>query len=161
MYTIYSRGDCAKCDQAKRYLHEHDIDYREIVLTTPEDIKHIKSFLPPAVAAGPVELPVVFKNGEYLGSKNEMIMDHRIPAAFNKPMLFELLNNHICQLVFEKLNGEVIQTRCTLVRDKLPEHSRNMKMSSTGNYLTVYDLDSDSWQGFRIDAVKSINVTGE
>jgi glutaredoxin len=62
---------CILCDQAKRFLKEQGLSYKEVCLETPEDIKLAKSRLPDPEAR--VMLPLVFYDGKYIGGKDEMI----------------------------------------------------------------------------------------
>jgi len=163
MYTIYTRGACTECDAAKRYLNENDVEYKEVYLLTENDIKEIKSFLPRDLAEGMVKLPLVFDDEHhFIGDKIDMIRDHqhKLYNTFDKQSLYNLLSGHVCSVVFEKVNGELRQMKCTLMEDNLPEGYRTTSQTdrSADNFLAVYDLENDGWRGFRVNSVKSITV---
>ena len=42
MYTIYSKTNCSFCVQAKRLMSQKGIEYKEILLSKPEDIESFK-----------------------------------------------------------------------------------------------------------------------
>jgi len=168
IYTLYTRGQCSECEAAKRYLRENDVEYKEVYLLTDNDIKEIKSFLPEEIASGRVSLPIVFdSHHEYIGGKIEMIKDHQhnLASTFKRSDLYQILKEHVCQVIFTKVDGTERKMRCTLVADRLPELQKPLtetaKRPVAENFLAVYDLDNMGWRGFRVDSVKSIIVTGE
>lgn len=42
MYTIYSKTNCPFCVQAKRLMSQKGIEFKEILLSKPEDIESFK-----------------------------------------------------------------------------------------------------------------------
>lgn len=37
MITVYSKTTCGYCDMAKKYLKEHNIDYKEVLVDKDQD----------------------------------------------------------------------------------------------------------------------------
>ena len=175
MYTIYTRGNCELCEMAKRFCRENNVPFREVYLLTENDIATIKSTLPDDIKSGRVALPIVFdENLQYIGGRDDLIIDYTtkmrsnnlfdgtedmVNQPFTKDAMYNLLRNHICNVVFTKVNGDERKMRCTLMETKLPEGvSVGKSDSHHGGFLAVYDLDSEGWRGFRIDSIKSVNI---
>ena len=73
----------------------------------------------------------------------------------------EALENNICTIVFEKLNGELREMQATLIPDLLPTTEKELteekldrprRKQSTAS-LAVYDLVSGVWRSFRLGSV--------
>lgn len=44
MVTVYSKNNCVQCKMTKRFLEQHNVDFKEINLDEqPEYIEHVKS----------------------------------------------------------------------------------------------------------------------
>ena len=165
-YTIYTRGGCQACKEAKRYLNDNEVQFTEIYLMTDDDIKDIKSTLPAPIRTGQVALPLVFDENGYVGDKIAMIEDHqqKIKGIVGKSELYQILKNNLCSIVFTKVNGEERKMRCTLKEGHLPEgvtYKAGDKKNQNMNFMAVYDVENDGWRGFRIDSLKSIEVIGD
>jgi len=164
-YTIYTRTGCTFCDTAKRYMREHGVDYKEVYLTTDDDVRHVKSFIPEEHLNDRVRLPIVFKNQKFLGDHEALIRDHQVVLynTWNPKQVFDLLKNNVCTVVYDKINGDRFQIKhCTLAEDRLPEGVKHIGSAlTTSAFLTVYDLDTETWSGFNVSSIKSITVTGE
>ena len=160
IYTLYTRGGCTSCDTAKRYLNENNVEYKEVYLLSENDISEIKSTLPKEIREGRIELPLVFKDDSYIGGKIELIRDHQhsLYNSFDKQSIFNLLKENVCSIIYEKTNGDTFRVRCTLLENKLPGEMTISPSMYNGDFITVYDLDEDTWCGFHIRSVKSITV---
>lgn len=166
-YTLYTTGNCQHCKDAKRYLNENQVEYSEVYLMTETDIANIKNQLPDAIRDAKVPLPVVFnENGDYIGDKLSMIQDHqaRVKGLRTKSELFDMLSEHICEVVFTKLDGTERTMQCTLKGDYMPPASGaglTERTPGNMNFMAVYDVENNGWRGFRIDKLKSIEIVGE
>lgn len=70
-----------------------------------------------------------------------------------------LRTNH-ATVIFEKADGTLRTMRCSLKSEDLPEAI--MKESTRVenlDVLAVWDLDAGGWRSFRIDSIKSIEVS--
>lgn len=70
------------------------------------------------------------------------------------------LRHHICEVTFEKANGEERIMTCTLQDDFIPQ---DMKPKGTGKAKThdtvsAYDIKAQGWRSFRIASVKNFEV---
>ena len=166
-YTLYTRGNCQACTDAKRYLRENEVEYTEIYLMTESDIKNIKSQLPAPIRGGQVALPLVFDEfGDYIGDKIAMVQDHqdKLKGILGSKELHRILKNNVCHIVFTKVDGSERKMRCTLMGGHLPPGTtitESKDRAPVPNFMAVYDLDKDAWRGFRVDSLKSIEVIGE
>ncbi|MBQ0111538.1 MAG: glutaredoxin [Bacteroidales bacterium] len=67
MFTIYSKDQCAKCNQAKMLLDMKGVDYDVKMLGKDFEREFVLSLEPT-----PREFPVVFKGEEFVGGLNEL-----------------------------------------------------------------------------------------
>lgn len=79
--------------------------------------------------------------------------------------LREDLRHGVVEVMFDKINGERRQMRCTLDRTMMPggqgphpnleaDHSKALQ----GPTVTVWDLDAKDWRAFRSDRIISIQA---
>ena len=72
--------------------------------------------------------------------------------------LREALPNHIVNIRFSKVNGDIRAMRCTLITEHLPDPSNeDLQMSRrlpNPNTTCVWDLDKKDWRSFRNDLLR-------
>ena len=70
------------------------------------------------------------------------------------------LRTGIYTIVFEKVNGEVREMRCTLLPEYLPPLVESEKPATprkdNPNNLNVWDLDKDGWRSMRIESIQTV-----
>ena len=69
----------------------------------------------------------------------------------------------VCEVVFQKLNGEERTMRCTLDPKVLPkpvasDDEINRNRAPNDAVQVVWDVDVEGWRSFRIDSVKEFTV---
>ena len=75
--------------------------------------------------------------------------------------ILRLLQNNICVVTFDKVDGTSRTMKCTLNDLHLPEQYKNkgsLLTETDKNTLSVWDLESNGWRSFRFDNVRSITV---
>jgi hypothetical protein len=82
--------------------------------------------------------------------------------------LLELLGKEVCNVTFDKLNGDERTMRCTLIPSMLPPAQRDDKLSQTKVrnleekvfvvWMVHEELDKSAWRSFRYDRVKAVEV---
>ena len=82
-----------------------------------------------------------------------------------KDILAELLESHVLDVEFIKVNGERRAMTCTLIDDFIPAHKRYFdddkeNRQSNPSVLAVFDLDKDDWRSFRVNSVYSFSISG-
>lgn len=160
MYTIYTKDGCSLCDDTKRYCKENNISYVETYLVDSEQIAAVKSLLPEEIKNGPVTLPIVFKDGTYIGGRNELIRDSQSKVIFQKETLKNLLKGNICIVEFRKKNGDLRRMKCTLKEESLPKRywPQDSNRVENDNFLPVFDVELNEWRGFNLDSIKSFTI---
>ena len=76
--------------------------------------------------------------------------------------LKETLSKGIVTVTFEKLDGTIREMRCTLQADILPAQLLQegaKPRAENPNILSVWDIDSHGWRSFRMDSIKSVDVS--
>lgn len=68
--------------------------------------------------------------------------------------LKEILENHIAQVTFTKVNGAHRIMSCTLIPSMLPETKGESQ--SNDERLCVWNIDLQAWRSFRYDKVERI-----
>lgn len=70
-------------------------------------------------------------------------------------MYSEMLQEHICEVVFKKKNGDERTMICTLMPEFLPELEETAVIEPPlkNDIYTVWDLEADAWRSFRADSV--------
>jgi hypothetical protein len=76
-----------------------------------------------------------------------------------------LLKSSVCKVTFTKVNGEVRNMRCTLVRDMIPQGStpkvfddEKVESTSSNEVIRVYDLTAQGWRSFKVANVTEFTV---
>jgi hypothetical protein len=78
--------------------------------------------------------------------------------TMNPTQIIENLHRGVCRVVFEKVNGEMREMRCTLAPDRLPESQfLHEGRTHSEEYTRVWDLDENAWRSFRFDSVREFN----
>jgi hypothetical protein len=82
-----------------------------------------------------------------------------------KDILTELLESHVLDVEFVKVNGERRAMTCTLIDEFIPTHKRyfdNDKENRQSNpgVLAVFDMEKEDWRSFRVDSVYSYAISG-
>jgi len=74
-----------------------------------------------------------------------------------------LLNEHVCEVTFTKVNGEVRTMPCTLKTGVVPpqtakdsDHTRPFRPET----LSVWCTDKNEWRSFRVANVTEVRVVG-
>lgn len=75
--------------------------------------------------------------------------------------LHEQLANHVCEVTFKKVDGELRTMPCTLKRELLPEvalteHHKTKVINY--NVLSVWCTDKQAWRSFRVENVTNVAV---
>lgn len=74
-----------------------------------------------------------------------------------------LLHEHVCEVTFTKLNGDVRTMPCTLKPDAMPQVAVN-EQHQTRAYkpetLSVWCVDKGEWRAFRVANVTEVRVIG-
>ena len=74
-----------------------------------------------------------------------------------------LLHEHVCEVTFTKINGEVRTMPCTLKPDAMPQMAVN-ESHQTRVYrpetLSVWCTDKGEWRSFRVANVTEVRVVG-
>lgn len=76
-------------------------------------------------------------------------------------MLNDLLSQGVVYVLFEKLNGDMREMRCTTAVDLIPETSRPSEGSTrktSEDTRTVFDVDIQQWRSFRWNSVKDYEL---
>ncbi len=72
-----------------------------------------------------------------------------------KQSVFNSLSSGICQIKFEKVNGEIRNMNCTLSESIIPESQFSISFDDYSQ--TVYDIEKQAWRSFRWDFLKEVN----
>lgn len=61
-------------------------------------------------------------------------------------------------IIFNKINGQKREMRCTLQKNVVPSYSEKgaRKKSPNGEVLAVWDLEQSEWRSFRYDGIISV-----
>ena len=68
------------------------------------------------------------------------------------------LQNHICEVVFTKVNGEERTLKGTLKSDMIPEVKGTGSSSINEEVVKVYDLENDGWRSFKVNSVIGFTI---
>lgn len=76
--------------------------------------------------------------------------------------LTTLLKQHVLEITFTKVNGEVRVMPCTLRADRLPatpitEESKTVR-ARTPNVVSVFCTDKNEWRSFRFENLKTWKI---
>ena len=69
------------------------------------------------------------------------------------------LNNHECEVVFQKADGSIRYMKCTLQPNLVPETNSAREKSS--ERLTVFDTEVKGWRTIKFDRIISYTVQNE
>lgn len=74
-----------------------------------------------------------------------------------REQIIEALQQHVCQVDFNKVNGDFRSMKCTLIKSYIPDDKRpkSNKEYSTET-VRAFDLAKQEWRSFRVDKVIGI-----
>lgn len=76
--------------------------------------------------------------------------------------LKEQIQNGIVTVVFEKVDGNIREMKCTLNKDYMPaqllteEQNAAKVRTENPDLLSVWDVENNGWRSFRVSNVKEI-----
>lgn len=70
-----------------------------------------------------------------------------------------LLAEHVCEVTFTKVNGEVRTMPCTLKPDAMPEFKESTREPKVET-LSVWCTDKNEWRAFKVANVTEVRVVG-
>lgn len=81
-----------------------------------------------------------------------------------KEEIIEQLRNNVCKVGFTKVNGEYREMTCTLKADIVPAYERKTPVITEASEkekatVSVWDVDKKAWRSFRVESVKTINIS--
>tara|TARA_B100001094_G_scaffold150358_1_gene145468 strand:- start:104 stop:373 length:270 start_codon:yes stop_codon:yes gene_type:complete len=82
----------------------------------------------------------------------------------NRNEMVEQLKNGICEVVFEKVNGDERTMSATLSPNHLPERDDEAPSSiqRSDDVVAVWDMLKEDWRSFRVNSVKQFEqLTGD
>ena len=80
---------------------------------------------------------------------------------FTRENITELLRSSVVTVTFTKANGEERVMKCTLLGEYVPNAATNGRVlltENTGNSISVWDVEANSWRAFRVDSVKNVSI---
>ena len=86
---------------------------------------------------------------------------------FKREEVIELLEKYTALVKFKKLNGEMREMNCTLVKDIIPSATKSDQLSQkkirnlNEEVLAVWDIEKEGWRSFRIENIVSIEYQME
>jgi hypothetical protein len=75
--------------------------------------------------------------------------------SFSKEEMFNLLSSSICNVKFQKANGEMRDMNCTLLENIIPTVTSQSVFDE--HVQPVYDIEKNAWRSFRWDSLKEFN----
>jgi hypothetical protein len=74
--------------------------------------------------------------------------------------IYEILQKHVADVAFTKVDGSERVMRCTLKSDLVPAPVDKPERNRTVNesVLPVWDIDKNAWRSFRVDSVSSVQT---
>lgn len=82
--------------------------------------------------------------------------------AAEKANFQEILQKHVCNVTFIKVDGSTRVMKCTLRKDMLPpEPAKNEDGTPKKDFKTtvpVFDLEKGAWRSFRVDSLQDIQI---
>lgn len=75
-----------------------------------------------------------------------------------------MLQEHVCEVVFKKKNGDERTMICTTMPEFLPIIPEGEELGETvlrDGLYTVWDLEADAWRSFREDSIISFDHDDE
>lgn len=76
-------------------------------------------------------------------------------SNYDKEKIFALLSSSICQIKFEKVNGEIREMSCTLLENIIPNNT--FQIAFDDHKQNVYDIENSGWRSFLWDSLKEVN----
>ncbi len=76
-------------------------------------------------------------------------------SNFSKQEMFNLLSSSICDVKFQKANGETRDMSCTLLENIIPTVTSQSVFDE--HVQAVYDIEKNAWRSFRWDSLKEFN----
>lgn len=79
-------------------------------------------------------------------------------ATYTRQELHDNLVKGVCEVSFEKVNGEVRIMSCTLqnrilTEAVMPEKTTDRIKKPNDTVLSVWDVNAEGWRSFRVDSV--------
>jgi len=93
------------------------------------------------------------------------VTEESVTKELTREEVVEMLRNDVATVTFTKADGTERVMECTLLQEVLSERitgllqgapDKNTKAPNPDT-IAVYDIPSDGWRSFRLDAVKSIS----
>lgn len=82
-------------------------------------------------------------------------------VKFTRDELVAELREGVCNVQFEKVNGDFRDMSCTLNTDLMPESARpktdDEGVQATLDVVKVYDVKAEGWRSFKVDKVLAFN----
>ncbi len=95
------------------------------------------------------------------------VTEESVTKELTREEVVEMLQNDVATVTFTKADGTERVMECTLLQEVLSERvpatetlsAKSEKKTKAPNpdTIAVYDIPSDGWRSFRLDAVKSIS----
>lgn len=82
----------------------------------------------------------------------------------NRNEMVKQLKNGICEVIFEKVNGDVRTMSATLSPNHLPERDDKAPagLQRSEDVVAVWDMLKEDWRSFRVNSVKQFEqLTGD
>ena len=84
---------------------------------------------------------------------------------FDRNEMLVFLRSGVCRVVFTKVNGEVRDMRCTLVRDMIPSDQapktnddESVGTVATADVIRAFDLNANGWRSFKVANVTNFTT---
>lgn len=99
-------------------------------------------------------------------TKSSLVAD-TIAALKNIPTkeeLVKLLQDEVCIVTFDKINGDERTMSCTLIKELIPVANKSDALSETKirnleeKTVVVWDVNANGWRSFRYDRLKKVVV---
>ncbi len=68
----------------------------------------------------------------------------------------EILRNNVVTVIFEKVNGDIREMKCTLKPEYLPQTGYIGEGWTDESRINCWDVEEDGWRSFRINSVRNI-----
>ena len=82
-------------------------------------------------------------------------------VKFTRDELVTGLREGVCNVQFEKVNGDFRDMSCTLDASLIPEAARpktdDEGVQATLDVVKVYDVKAEGWRSFKVDKVLAFN----
>lgn len=90
----------------------------------------------------------------------EIIFEEQDTLEQRREQMLSLLQDNVCAVTFDKLDGELRVMPCTLSPALLPRVTKEPAVHRPQNaeVMSVWCTDKDGWRSFRVANVRSIRV---